>query len=1138
MYFFANPTALRPQLPAQAYGPVVGEASTSYRVTSKFHVTGDTAAIAAFAGVVLVQPHTQYPADLCNLAIRVSDINDSRAQFDRVAYVIYRGLRRSSFYTAATPPAVAPLTPTTNSDLLQTVWAAYTLEKAKNFLADDPTTNWLGFQYDTAAASLPLDDGFSDTTHNTHLTHIKAGQSLGLFADKVGGVDVEAGIEFVLVDRFYQPTFGDLRAAEMVFKVTASTGPAGHEANYAVQRYRENILNYIDPAAYYTMHYRGGVSFYPGSGPVRTLLDAGDITQTLLGAFGPSRNRIYIDIRNDLGGSLNFYRDNEGTGLEQGTHFKVGFTEADQKFTNYYTDNWPIFCVVANSPEANAGNLYLSFLQAYNPQPLLFADYCYGYNTTKGTVPLTTENRFSDLTNTGQSWSRALQLKMVPPALTSGHPVWFVKLMCIRQQMPANVPINGPVPIRNHPFDHVFFPLSAALTNPAAPTGTTTLLPGKRYVAGTGTDIGTMVEVSVMLTKNLAVFRAQPLLTPEPPVLVVPHTYSDADEQPWRLPGITTRKSDYQDSDSKTISFIKQTVADTGVRAPNQDVLALTVLRSQVANELIPASKAFDRTLDEVRLVLDNLLRTQATLSAVLGAEQQHYLLADLKISGLTNTGKYDSSNPYSSIVHTYSLDNKIFNTDQSLQGLSLDLTPNSNGYFSANDLIKYVKVVEEAFGNKELLGDWADSTALHTATRIRVHSYGRYADSENVSPTKFRLTTKSVKQWFVDNRLAEGVKGEAFDASIPKARYSAPNKMNLLPNPYNHGKEEPLREYVRLAPEVLSKVAGGKEAYHHLVAAADENGIGANPSPYVRVINTASPIPIHNIDLGHLLYGFEAWQLGQNATGPGYKAEPIGIFDASDLAGFIADVITPAPEFFYRLQQAPESTFDSPAYPLAGTSNELRRFYDVSAPEADLYGDADAIGLDNAYRSLAVQSGTPTSVKLSDVLTAYYSPEPGNTRVGLVCKRNPLGYHYSRRWFNVARRFNFILPFSDYRKYFSYSDDKIFDEREFVWIGDVLSPSLAATFGASFQGPREEFRKKSEVFARFWYYTLTSWKAGIANRITFNSNMLISYTNVYDEIPKGVEIKQLIDQVVNQFFLPDLKASIQAENPSIVFKK
>ena len=264
MYFFTDPAKLIVQTDPQAYGPVKDAEATKYRVTSKFRVSGDAPAIAALGGIVLVQPHADNP-ELCNLAIKVNDLADDRTQFDKIDYLIYRGIRRSSFLTAGPAPTLIPEAPD-NSGLVASIWASYAKAKQEQPLLGllipypPPTADALGFNQPDGAQT--LEATFANSSRLGQLPVVKAELSLGMFAP-----DVDAGIELVVFDRFYRPTVGDLRKAEMVFEVASpATAVAGHDADYATQRTRENILNYLDPAAYYTMHYRRGVSYLDSSG--------------------------------------------------------------------------------------------------------------------------------------------------------------------------------------------------------------------------------------------------------------------------------------------------------------------------------------------------------------------------------------------------------------------------------------------------------------------------------------------------------------------------------------------------------------------------------------------------------------------------------------------------------------------------------------------------------------------------------------------------------------------------------------------------------------------------------------------------------------------------------------------------------
>ena len=89
-----------------------------------------------------------------------------------------------------------------------------------------------------------------------------------------------------------------------------------------------------------------------------------------------------------------------------------------------------------------------------------------------------------------------------------------------------------------------------------------------------------------------------------------------------------------------------------------------------------------------------------------------------------------------------------------------------------------------------------------------------------------------------------------------------------------------------------------------------------------------------------------------------------------NDLAGWLANVATPAVEYFYNLKTG-ETLHNDPSL------NSLQALYDWSAPAADLNGNADAIGIWWAYQVLSEANPNPQTesqkLKLSDVFTLYY---------------------------------------------------------------------------------------------------------------------------------------------------------------------
>lgn len=171
-----------------------------------------------------------------------------------------------------------------------------------------------------------------------------------------------------------------------------------------------------------------------------------------------------------------------------------------------------------------------------------------------------------------------------------------------------------------------------------------------------------------------------------------------------------------------------------------------------------------------------------------------------------------------------------------------------------------------------------------------------------------------------------------------------------------------------------------GKEAHQHLTAHADENPtateFGDNPSPYVQLVNGEL------IDLGHLVLALDALDYPT-------KGEPIppegqrGGFDFaawaanapfsefgvpnSDPAGWVADLglasvwMTQHETEGAARSGAPEKKLDHP---------DLDRYYQMSAPDQDLLGDMDAIGVFHQPTGRAAET-------LSQALRAYYLGAP-----------------------------------------------------------------------------------------------------------------------------------------------------------------
>lgn len=184
---------------------------------------------------------------------------------------------------------------------------------------------------------------------------------------------------------------------------------------------------------------------------------------------------------------------------------------------------------------------------------------------------------------------------------------------------------------------------------------------------------------------------------------------------------------------------------------------------------------------------------------------------------------------------------------------------------------------------------------------------------------------------------------------------------------------------------------------YNHLTARSNENLIGDNPSPYLTDSSNS-----REIDLGHLLYGLQAliFPLSQTNTSlslDGFINIAAKIYKAYNLesihlAGWVADVGISVGynERHKDLQEKPIDLQDFSNTNIHFPENpDIDRYYEISAPEADLEGDIDAYGL---YKAWQIVLGNNANAKLSDVLKFYYqnpSPSSNITNDNFNCYEN-----------------------------------------------------------------------------------------------------------------------------------------------------
>ncbi len=145
-----------------------------------------------------------------------------------------------------------------------------------------------------------------------------------------------------------------------------------------------------------------------------------------------------------------------------------------------------------------------------------------------------------------------------------------------------------------------------------------------------------------------------------------------------------------------------------------------------------------------------------------------------------------------------------------------------------------------------------------------------------------------------------------------------------------------------------------GSHIYNYLTARGNENAIGDNPSPYIKLRNGEL------IDIGHLFLGIDA--LNHPRTGDPFAAYDVPNIDPATWAADLG--IAVVWHVAHLENEKPHPKAPKKAHEM--TTPSIAGYYELSAPEVDLLGDVDAFGVKYTMEVLASQS-------LSEMLRHYY---------------------------------------------------------------------------------------------------------------------------------------------------------------------
>ena len=373
LHSFTNIDALKVQENNKSFGPDLNLPAKQFRVTSLFSGTNNDSSPRAYAvvkGAVLIQKSDNGE---CNLILKPDKQPDIK--FSSVKYYIYRGLKYKNFFQD--DDKLVSKT-NANNELITEIyeeWERYNDQTS----VDGLCSNIIGFDLNNLPDSTYIDDIFDNPENSPLLPLIKPGTYLGEFNEKI-----DFGFEIMLNEYGFNPTLKEARGDSNVIHADNST-QTGVAEPINIRYQREQILYYIDPAAYYGLLLDFGVHLHRGKSKKTDKSNKEnneELYENFIAKFH-TRSTVYIDIRNEHGNSLNYYDNYRNNEITEFAKFMLGENESPVMMEKKYEWNrWPIYKGVFDTIESRI-KLTFQFPHKDNLWPVIFIPQALFYEDTE-----------------------------------------------------------------------------------------------------------------------------------------------------------------------------------------------------------------------------------------------------------------------------------------------------------------------------------------------------------------------------------------------------------------------------------------------------------------------------------------------------------------------------------------------------------------------------------------------------------------------------------------------------------------------------------------------------------------------------------------------------------------------------------
>lgn len=1137
IHFFIKPDNFF-QCENQKFGPLD---NSSFRTNALFTINSDTEAYAVCNGHLLIFDN-EGDESLVNLIILTSE--DTPENFTpKVKYFIYRGLRRDNFMSGNSRSTYRIITITE------------AVSKGLSFMV-----SLLSKNPKLELSSLYCNDN-DGVIHNVFLENfvpVKKGTFLG-FYKKISGINPAFGV--VLNDQSYLPStinieFANSKDHKILVSFNSSFNPGDEKPDVLAQR--EKIHLFMDPAAFWAIQNNTGISTINSSDKIT--YNANDHPNEFYSKFIEkfyTKKFFYIDIRNFLDYSLNYYKDQAESG--NNLSYNIGARTVDQNTTfissSYYTNYWPI--KIIELPETGNNNftiLNLRFLTkttSTSPdivnfkQPIIYLDY--------GVVKETCE--FSQ----GSGFQSVTQIKKFGLALLKRRKLIIGKTIqliipCVSNSNKNKLPwyskmyyfdgvINDNNKYHKTTMDYVFGYIEGSKINDVI-SGSVggfkysvnrtyhlkNLSESHRYFVNRKVCIPIgpfnqstplIVQTGIGLSQESVIYYAK--VISEDPIETTNNSTDFFQREKISIEQNACVSDNTNiiiaDTEIKAISYSKfvDPILNINLLYQNQSNLPLefqlhiaadeifsmqNVIIEKTNTNLLTGGNPIDSDLNinnhELRFVFEPFIGGSSNFGSSF-----------LKLKGFDSLGNQiilQNLQPQSAQLYVKTVGGFTFFTSK---GVALDNYTSIERPFNTTNYHPEFLVIDPIPENYDLV-------------KILKLTHRKYLDNlsqSSIDSGDFMEVEKFISVW---RRYYYGRYDKSGDELIRETKRSIARNFFLfepldmaIPSAFEaEGVIVSSNTYLR---DFINDFTVNELILSYLLSKGNENGIGDNPSPYI--IDSFNK----KIDLGHLLYGLDGLINDYNTTHANYKL--LGIMSSNDLTGYVADVATAAAESrIYKNEKKNDTDLATKFYyPI---NNDINRLYEISCPDADLYSDVDAFGLFNVYKFFTENPNHALIpvIKGKKIVTIdflfhyYYDP---NFSVSNLTNY-PIDANYKLRWLNFCRAYKA----GDAVNSSSSSNALIYQgyvenvNGEYLWVADTPS-------NGNEHASISLLRKRLESFAHFWYQFTFNKKAiaGVLDNAHFKGGVL------YDALQRNSDQNNPIRfERVGQLSLPS-KLSKYLEN-------